>query len=54
MWNHVPGVREKATKEGIKWKPFRGLEMRDLIALLYLTSLFNEPGAASRSVGGIR
>lgn len=48
MWNHAPAMKQMAGEKGIIWKPFRGSEMRDLIAFLYATSLLDEPGDPRR------
>lgn len=48
MWNHAPAMKQMAREKGITWKPFRGAEMRDLIAFLYATSLLDEPGDPRR------
>jgi len=48
MWNHAPAMKQLAQEKGLIWKPFRGSEMRDLIAFLYATSLLDEPGDPRR------
>ena len=48
MWNHAPGMKQMAREKGITWKPFKGSEMRDLIAFLYAVSLLDEPGDPRR------
>ena len=48
MWNHAPTMQQMAREKGIIWKPFRGSEMRDLIAFLYAASLLDEPGDPRR------
>ena len=48
MWNHAPAMKQAAMEKGIVWKPFRGSEMRDLIAFLYAINLMDEPGNPRR------
>jgi cytochrome c2 len=48
MWNHAPAMKQAAKEKGIAWKPFRGSEMRDLIAFLYAINLLDEPGSPRR------
>ena len=48
MWNHAPAMRKLAEQKGISWQPFKGSEMRDLIAYLYSISLLDQPGDARR------
>lgn len=48
MWNHAPAMRKAAGQKGISWQPFKGSEMRDLIAYLYSISLLDRPGDARR------
>lgn len=48
MWNHAPVMRRLAEEKGIGWKPFRGPEMRDLIAFLYAIKLLDKPGDPRR------
>jgi len=48
MWNHAPAMQQMAREKGIIWKPFRGSEMRDLIAFLYALGLLDEPGDPRR------
>lgn len=48
MWNHAPAMRLTAKEKGIPWRPFKGTEMRDLIAFLYAINLLDEPGDPRR------
>lgn len=48
MWNHAPAMKQMATEKGVAWRPFRGSEIRDLIAFLYAVSLLDEPGDPRR------
>jgi cytochrome c2 len=48
MWNHAPAMRKLAEQKGFSWRPFKGAEMRDLIAYLYSISLLDQPGDARR------
>ncbi len=48
MWNHAPIMEKLARQKGISWVPFKGSEMRDLIAYLYSISLLDRPGDPRR------
>lgn len=48
MWNHAPAMEKLTKQKGISWRPFKGSEMRDLIAYLYSISLLDQPGDPKR------
>jgi len=48
MWNHSPAMRQVAQEKKVTWKPFRGSEMRDVIAFIYAVNLLDEPGDPRR------
>jgi mono/diheme cytochrome c family protein len=48
MWNHAPQMRKLAEETGVRWVPFKGSEMRDLIAFLYLLHFLDKPGDVRR------
>jgi mono/diheme cytochrome c family protein len=48
MWNHAPEMRRQAERLGVRWQPFQGSEMRDLIAFLYFLRMQDRPGDPRR------
>jgi cytochrome c2 len=48
MWNHAPEMRRQAERQGMRWQPFQGSEMRDLIAFLYFVRMQDRPGNPRR------
>ena len=48
MWNHAPEMRKLAQERSIQWTPFRGSELRDLIAYLYFLRMLDQPGDVRR------
>jgi len=48
MWNHAPLMRQASAEMGIRWTPFKGSEMRDLIAYLAFLRLLDQPGDVAR------
>jgi len=48
MWNHAPLMHQASVETGIRWTPFKGSEMRDLIAYLAFLRLLDQSGNVDR------
>lgn len=48
LWNHAPAMQKVAKEQGIRWVPFQGSEMRDLIAYLTFLHILDQPGDPQR------
>lgn len=48
MWNHAPEMHRLAAQQGLRWQPFKGSEMRDLISFLYFLRVQDRPGNIRR------
>lgn len=48
MWNHAPEMRKLAQEKGVQWTPFKGSELRDVVAYLHFLRLLDQPGDPAR------
>ena len=48
MWNHAPEMHRLAQQQGLRWQPFQGSEMRDLISFLFFLRVQDKPGNIRR------
>lgn len=48
MWNHAPGMWAQMEARGIQVPRLKGQEMADIVAFLYVSQYFDEPGNRDR------